>query len=108
MTQEYVKGLLDLRRDFYSKESLSHFTHGSTYVSPEDAMDLQMESTQEMGINVYVYPARLKGSFELINCHRSWLPMINYIQMEDKHCLGYPMKAIDKYFNSESKRPVMM
>ena len=34
--------------------------------------------------------------------------MINYIQMEDKHCLGYPMKAIDKYSNSDSNWPVMM
>ena len=88
--------------------SIKNFSHGSTYVSPKDAMDLQMESTQAMGINVCVYPPRMRGGYELINYQRLWLPMINYIQMEDKHCLGYPMKAIDKYSNSDSNRPVMM
>ena len=110
MIQEYVDGLIELGRYHYpdGRGSIESFTHGSTYVSPEDAMDLQMESTQAMGINVCVYPPRMRGGYELINCQRSWLPMINYIQMEDKHCLGYPMKAIDKYSNSDSKRPVMM
>ena len=110
MIQEYADGLIELGKYHYpaSRGSIDSFTHGSMYVSPEDAMDLLMESTQAMGINVCVYPPRMRGGYELINCQRSWLPMINYIQMEDKHCLGYPMKAIDKYSNSDSNRPVMM
>ena len=71
VTHEYVEGLVEIGKGLYPEGSLNDFTHGATYVSPEDAMDLQLESTQEMGVNICTYPSHLEGRSELINCKRS-------------------------------------
>ena len=62
-----------------------------------------MDSTQDENVLIIVHKNTRKSliagavTIYVLSGKKSWLPMINYVQIEDLTRYGYPMKAIEDY-----------
>ena len=109
MLPEYVTNLEAQSERLYNPERIAQLKVGSTFVSVDAAMDLHMDSTQDKNICIDVQRDKdLPTVIDIVSSPRSWLPLINYVQIEDNRDYGYPMKAVGNYTIAKGFRPSMM
>ena len=114
MTPEYLQSMEDYGKHAYPDDLIMSLIHGSTYVPIDDAIDLQMDSTQDENVLITIHKnarnSLIAGTVttDVMSAKKSWLPMINYVQIEDLTRYGYPMKAIEDYTSRVEQQPTMM
>ena len=78
------------------------------------AIDLQMDSTQDENVLIIIHKnarnSLIAGAVttDVMSAKTSWLPMINYVLIEDLTRYGYPMKAIEDSTSQVEQQPSMM
>ena len=114
MTPEYLQSMEDYGKHAYPDDLIMPLIHGSTYLPIDDAIDLQMDSTQDENVLITIHKnarnSLIAGTVttDVMSAKTSWLPMINYVQIEDLTRYGYPMKAIEDYTSRVEQQPTMM
>ena len=109
---EFADDIRNRARRDYAEGSLDSYTHGSTYVNIRCSIILQNDLAHDNGTRVRMLSrcgeAGGRQREILTTIKRLWPPLINFMQMEDKHLYGYPFTAIKNYKPKKENQPVCM
>ena len=110
MSSELASSLRIGARKKFPPGSVANYIQGATYVGMADAMKMQLYATEYNHVQVRKMDTTCAGVLHevVVACPRQWSHIINYVQMEDMHGYGYPMKPIERYHFVKPRLPSMM